>query len=66
VTEANPAQACGIEHRRDRVARTGEHLLESGVHQEGLIIGHQELVELNAVVGRVRRNPIHIVAHLGH
>jgi hypothetical protein len=60
VAEADPAQALGRQDRRDGGARRLERLAEAGVHQERLVVCHQELVELHPVVGRERGDAIDV------
>ncbi|MBP1688189.1 MAG: hypothetical protein H6Q33_4332 [Deltaproteobacteria bacterium] len=64
VAEADPAQARGVQHRRDGVPRGGEHVLEAGMHEERRVILQQKLVELDAVLGRERRNTIQVGSNL--
>src|SRR5215471_5082364 len=70
MAEPDPAQPCRIDDGRNPLKRVGEHLLESRMHQEWLVIFYEELVELNAIRGmkcgysiNVRRDFSHFGIH---
>src|SRR5262245_7274523 len=66
VAESDPAQTRGIDDRTHTRECRLEHLLESRMHQERLVVPDQELVELNPVVGMEGRNPIRVRGDFGY
>src|SRR5262245_13787748 len=66
MAEPDPAQPCRIDDGRNTFKCGGEHLLESRMHQEWLVIFYEELVELNAIRGMKRGYSINVRRDFSH
>jgi hypothetical protein len=64
VAEPYPAQTRRINDRSNGLKGDRKQPLETGVHDERLVIFHEELIELNAIVRVKRREAINVISEL--
>src|ERR1700738_5365333 len=60
MAKTDPAQLLRIDETRHAIQRDWKHLLESGVHDEWLIVLDKKLIELDTVFRMKRRDSINV------